>query len=386
MSKLGLGMIAANAYFKEADAIKTRDYEQTKRDSELSNLPEKTAAERSGYQLRSKQNDANLGLVDIETGQKAKEFELKGKQMQGALGRIDAENETKDLEVQIGNDKALLASELVKVDVQDLPRAVMLKKQAGVLKEAEAGQAAFAGIAKLSHIGDHQGLVKFINDMASTSPDGKSLSTPVTRVDTIPNPDDPNDNLMVAIGEDGKPVLDGRGNAMSYSTKALNQFIPKPETKSLKPGETIGTMGRNGQFSPSYTAPERQYPLHGDKGPSLAQQTMNQQIEISRRKLAGIDPAEIRRKTQKFTNTGRDNPDFDPALSNHARLASKRKYGDDSWYDQQGEGTQADDKKPQSAADRFAADPAMKGFKLGKQTGDLFEVFNSAGKRVGQYE
>ena len=101
---------------------------------------------------------------------------------------------------------------------------------------------------------------------------------------------------------------------------------------------------------------------------------------------AGMDPAEIRRKTQKFTDTGRDNPDYDPAIASHARLAAKRKYGDDAWYDEQGASPQPSSKQTQGAAERFASDQAMKGYKLGKQTDQGFEVFNSAGKLVGHYE
>ena len=383
---LGLGTVGANAFFDQQRKLEQYDYEKAKRDSELSMLPEKTAADRSGHQLRGKQNTANLGLVDAQTKNASEKLELEGKLTEGALGRVNTENETKDMQARTARDKALLDSALSQVDVEDLPRAVQIKKQAGVLKDVDAGQAVLAGIAKLSHARDTSGLVKFINDIGATAPDGKRPGALAASVGTIPNPQDQNDKLLVALDEDGQPVIDGHGNPIAFSTKALNHFLPKPETKVVSPGATIGTMENDGKFSPAYTAPGNPYRSRGEGGPSLAQQNTNQQIEISRRKLAGMDPAEIRRKTQKFTDTGRDNPDYDPAIASHARLAAKRKYGDDAWYDEQGASPQPDSQQTQGAAERFASDQAMKGFKLGKQTDKGFEVFNSAGKLVGHYE
>lgn len=379
-------MVGMNAAFDQQRKLEQYDYEKAKRDSELSMLPEKTAADRSAMQLRDAQSKSGLELIGKQTENASNKLALEGKQTQGALGRVDTENETKDLQSGTARDKALLDSMLSQVDVEDLPRAIEIKKQAGILKEVDAGQAALAGMAKLMHASDTPGLVRFINDMGATAPEGNRPASLAASVGTIPNPQNPDDKLLVALDEDGKPVIDGHGNPVAFSTKALNHFLPKPETKVVSPGATIGTMENDGKFSPAYTAPGRPYHSRGENGPSLAQQSTNQQIEISRRKLAGMDPAEIKRKTQKFTDTGRDNPDFDPAIASHARLAAKRKYGDDAWYDEQGASPQPNSQQTQGTAERFASDQAMKGYKLGKQTDKGFEVFNSAGKLVGHYE
>lgn len=379
-------MVGMNAAFDQQRKLEQYDYEKAKRDSELSMLPEKTAADRSAMQLRDAQSKSGLELIGKQTENASNKLALEGKQTQGALGRVNTENETKDLQAGTARDKALLDSMLSQVDVEDLPRAVQIKKQAGVLKDVDAGQAVLAGIAKLSHARDTSGLVRFINDIGATAPEGKRPASLAASVGTIPNPQNPDDKLLVALDEDGKPVIDGHGNPIAFSTKALNHFLPKPETKVVSPGATIGTMDNDGKFSPAYTAPGRPYQQRGEGGPSLAQQNTNQQIEISRRKLAGMDPGEIRRKTQKFTDTGRDNPDYDPAIASHARLAAKRKYGDDAWYDEQGASPQPNSQQTQGTAERFASDQAMKGYKLGKQTDKGFEVFNSAGKLVGHYE
>ena len=116
---------------------------------------------------------------------------------------------------------------------------------------------------------------------------------------------------------------------------------------------------------------------------SLAQDATNKQIEISRQKVSGLSPEEIRRRTSKTGDTGRDNPDYDPILAQHVRLANKRKYGTDDWYDQQGP-TQAN---PQpNASQRFGSDPAMRGHKMGNQTDKGIEVLDSSGKLIGFYK
>ena len=85
MSALGLGLIAADNYFKEGDARVQRgresqrfDWEKQRAESEMSTLPDKTEAERSGYQLRGKQNNANIGLVDAQTENAKKKLQLEG--------------------------------------------------------------------------------------------------------------------------------------------------------------------------------------------------------------------------------------------------------------------------------------------------------------------
>lgn len=123
---------------------------------------------------------------------------------------------------------------------------------------------------------------------------------------------------------------------------------------------------------------------------SGSQRLQNREIDAARRVLAGMTPEEIKKKTAKFTNTGRDNPDYDATLATRVRLAAKRKYGDDDWFDTQNgindDGPEVAVQQPKGIPDRFAADTGMQGFKLGKQTDKGYEVFNNAGKLVGHYK
>ena len=70
----------------------------------------------------------------------------------------------------------------------------------------------------------------------------------------------------------------------------------------------------------------------GDTTP--AQQANNAEIDAARATLdrMGLDKAEIMRRTQKATNTGRENPDYDPGLERLVRTATQRKVGSDPYF------------------------------------------------------
>ncbi len=110
------------------------------------------------------------------------------------------------------------------------------------------------------------------------------------------------------------------------------------------------------------------------------QQRTNQEIQAARQRLAGMDPAEVRRRTANFTATGRENPDFDPTLAKAQSLAGRRMYGADDDFDTRQQPQPADD-----APARFKADKAMAGHTLGKQTELGTEVFDASGRLIGHY-
>lgn len=120
--------------------------------------------------------------------------------------------------------------------------------------------------------------------------------------------------------------------------------------------------------------------------PTLTQQARNDEIQAAREKVADITDEEIKRRTAKFTATGRENPNFDPNLERAARLAGRRMVGDDPAFDSR---TAAPQQAPVQAANdvarRFQTDPAMKGRKMGKQTERGVEVLDASGKLLGHY-
>ena len=103
---LGLGLLAADSYFKEGDARKVRDYEQAKREAELSTLPERTNADRSGYRLRSGQNEANLDLLPTQTANAETRLGLETTDLSGQVERKPAEVATKKIQADMGLSEA----------------------------------------------------------------------------------------------------------------------------------------------------------------------------------------------------------------------------------------------------------------------------------------
>lgn len=117
-------------------------------------------------------------------------------------------------------------------------------------------------------------------------------------------------------------------------------------------------------------------------GLTLPQQRTNAEIDAAREYVQGLSQEEIRRRTQQYSATGRENPDYDQLLAAKVRLSQHRKYGEDAGF--------ADIAKPagdpmQDIGARFTVDPAMKGNRLGKQTQHGIEVFDASGKLIGHW-
>jgi hypothetical protein len=145
------------------------------------------------------------------------------------------------------------------------------------------------------------------------------------------------------------------------------------------------------------------------RGLTPQQDRANLEIDAARAALAGMDPAEIKRKTANFTATGRENPDFDPNLSRAMKLAGRRKVGQDDHFDAQmpnrdnaearsslGSGTDLGGLSPgysdgapavdrADVAKRFRADRSMDNYKLGRDTPQGVEVI-SGGKVIGHFQ
>ena len=125
-------------------------------------------------------------------------------------------------------------------------------------------------------------------------------------------------------------------------------------------------------------------------GPSLGQQRGNAEIDAARSRVAGMDAAEIKRRTANFTATGRENPDYDPTLAKAVTLANRRKVGADDEFDQrqqpqQPTGTNEHGYDRADVAQRFRSERAMDRHKLGNDTPNGVEVLDSSGKVIGHY-
>lgn len=160
---------------------------------------------------------------------------------------------------------------------------------------------------------------------------------------------------------------------------------------------------------------ERRLSANGGRGGlTVAQQRSNAEIEAAREAVAGLSPQDIMRRTAKATNTGRENPDYDPGLARQAALANRRMLGTDDWFDQrQGRKPEADSfagkpvtemTEPQlqqfersaGAGGKakidaeltrraFMGDQAMQGNQLGEMTPNGYKVLDPQGRLIGHY-
>jgi hypothetical protein len=121
------------------------------------------------------------------------------------------------------------------------------------------------------------------------------------------------------------------------------------------------------------------------RGLTAAQERSNAEIDAARDAVAGMSPQDIARRTAKATNTGRENPDFDPGLARQAALAGRRKVGDDELFDAPKPKPAAPAFDRADVAKRFRADRTMDRRTLGKETPNGIEVLEK-GKLIGYFQ
>lgn len=263
MSSLGLGLMAANEFFREGDRIKQRDredqrfeWERQKAQSELSTLPSLADAKRTDAQLRTKQNTANLGLVDAEADLKRSKVELE----QGDVSnKIDLQPTQHSTAIK----HAEIASTLAGFQIEELPRVIAEKKRQGVFSDADAAVASVAKLYDVTKTGDPNQVVSFINGINATLPEKMRKPEAVSaRVTQDPKTGEP---TLVALGADGQPVFQMAQSHM----KRVSDSLGKTDLKEIKPGERLVGV-KNGQATELYAAPESKS-LRGQHAPAEVQ-------------------------------------------------------------------------------------------------------------------
>lgn len=204
-----LGLAAADSYYKADDARVLRDQQRQRADAELSLLPDKVAAERSGYQLKGAQNKANLDLVP---------------------------------------NQAAVAKAMSDYSVEELPRMIAQKRRDGVFNDVDAQTAGVAKLADLIQMGDPAQVTSYLNAWRKTNPNQGNQ----TEVASVGFQKDPKtgENVFMAMDANGTPVMQ-----MSASQiQRIKDSIGKTDLKVAKPGETIYGI-KNGHATPMATAP-----------------------------------------------------------------------------------------------------------------------------------
>jgi len=191
---LGLGLIAADQYFKEGDdrvlrqrAQERYDAEKQRTASELSLLDDKAAAERTGYQLRTGQNQANSSLLPDQTANAKTRLGLDAKDLTGQAERQGDEIKTKGINAQIGLSNAqntqanlptqqevsnnALKGQLMtsQADLQMLPEKLHRAAVQGELDSQGQSDVVLGTMGQLISRQDKAGALEFANKIAKTS-------------------------------------------------------------------------------------------------------------------------------------------------------------------------------------------------------------------------
>ena len=166
---LGLGLLAADEYFKEDDRRNVRDYEQKKRAAELSTLDDRVAAERSGYQLRTGQNQQGLDLLPGETEIKRTAQKTAG--IQANMGLSNAQNDQSNLpKVQEVKNNTLQGQVLQsRADLDNLPEKIRQASVSGALSGEGQRDVVLGTLAHYISGNDKAGAIEFANRIAKMS-------------------------------------------------------------------------------------------------------------------------------------------------------------------------------------------------------------------------
>ena len=243
---IGMGLLAADAYFKEDDARKVREYDQAKRDSELRLLPEYEKSQKTAYGLQSATNQANTDLVPHQQ----KTNEMQHQADQGVLAGQIATQPTKNQ-----TDKVKAGTELktAEHDASTLADRLYNDAISGKLKGAELQQQAMGHLALLAKQGHDPSTIAFLNRLAPLDGSKKTV-----RVQTVSKG---GVNYFQALAADGSVVFQADENTM---VSLLPQ--EKDQYHTLKPGDTLVRNGQEVFFAPETesTSAEKQGPLERD--------------------------------------------------------------------------------------------------------------------------
>lgn len=240
MSGLNLGLAAADAYYRADDARVLREqqrerfgWDKQRTEADLSTLPERTEANRSGYQLQSAQNRANLDIVP---------------------------------------NQAAVAKALSEFSVEELPSRIAQMRQQRIFSDVDAQTAGIAKLADLIQMGDPQQITSYLNAWRKTNPSG--VKADVAQVGFTK--DEKGENVFVALDAQGNPLM----QMSAGQIQRVRDSLGKTDLKVLKPGDTLVGV-KNGRATNMATGPVDPQLIKGlGKQNSPAEiQTMNWLIE-----------------------------------------------------------------------------------------------------------
>ncbi|MRR51848.1 MAG: hypothetical protein EG825_13215 [Rhodocyclaceae bacterium] len=248
-------------------------------------------------------------------------------------------------------------------------------------------------------VGDHEGAMRSFESLYNLDmyPDGHRAK--LTALDG-------GDMQIDQINAKGEVISTRRGKVADLSEQAALYLNPlkavefmaqqtgkrKAEEASYNKAIELERLRQDGQEVREDRRDERlAMRLSAGGGLTAPQQRSNAEIDAAREAVSGLSPEEIKRRTAKATNTGRENPDYDPGLARQVNLAGRRKVGADDFFDKRQQGQQAPPMQAPAfnrddVATRFRADKSMNNYTLGNPTDRGIEVKDKTGKLVGYFQ
>lgn len=247
---LGMGLIAADEFFKAGDARKEREYLQAKRDAELGLLPDETRAKRAKLGLDTATDEANTGLVPAQTETAGLRLRAERGELQGTIAAQPDKNATMKLE-------AATRRRFTQAEASDAGRKINEMSINGAISKEEARQRAFVMLRTLIGQGNKNAVLSFFNSYGSAV--GMPYANDV-RVITDAN----GKEHFQAVDKGGKTIVSmSRDDLDAISAR----FAGKGDLLTVKPGETI-VLAKDGEAKTLFTAPETPSSAVAKMGPT----------------------------------------------------------------------------------------------------------------------
>ena len=283
---LGLGLIAADSAIRESRAQDIRDreaqrfeWEKQRADAEMGLLDDKTASERSRYQLSDAQSKANMETLPGQTANTLAQQGITSTELAGTAARQPTVEATKNVTATMDKnqaesnlmsqaDKLTADRNTAKVNagmsqyaVEDLPRVIANKKLEGTMSDMDAQMTIAAKMSDLIDAGDSNSIVTLLNAQKKYVQDPKIQALPDAASVS---------KAVDAKGNEFLVVKDAQGNQiMSRPIEAFRSAkaaLAKIEYKGVDAGDSLVRV-QGGRVTPVYTAPESAKSMAAHQGP-----------------------------------------------------------------------------------------------------------------------
>ena len=211
---IGMGLIAADEFFKAGDARKEREFIQAKRDAELGLLPDVTRAKRAQLGLDAATDKANTGLVPEQQRVAGLRLKAEGGELEG---QIAAQPEVTRAKKVAAKTQRIVTE----YEASDLGRKLYEQRLAGAISAEQMKQKSLAMLADLIDQGDEKSIISFTNSFgvpqgakevvkvqAATGKDGRKFFQALAK----------DGSLVLNLSADGLAKIRSGGEKGEYTT------------------------------------------------------------------------------------------------------------------------------------------------------------------------